>query len=61
VDAGAQILIGGKPLPRPGNFYAPTVLTDIPKGSPAHCEELFGPVASVFRAKNLDGHSHCER
>jgi succinate-semialdehyde dehydrogenase/glutarate-semialdehyde dehydrogenase len=54
VDAGAQILTGGKPLPRPGNFYAPTVLTNIPKGSPAHCEELFGPVASVFRAKNLD-------
>jgi succinate-semialdehyde dehydrogenase / glutarate-semialdehyde dehydrogenase len=58
VDAGAQILTGGKPLPRPGNFYAPTVLTNIPKGSPAHCEELFGPVASVFRAKNLDEAIH---
>jgi succinate-semialdehyde dehydrogenase/glutarate-semialdehyde dehydrogenase len=54
VEAGAKVLTGGKPLDRPGNFYAPTVLTNIPKGSPAHKEELFGPVASVFRAKNLD-------
>jgi succinate-semialdehyde dehydrogenase/glutarate-semialdehyde dehydrogenase len=54
VEAGAKVLTGGKPLDRPGNFYAPTVLTDIPKGSPAHKEELFGPVASVFRAKDLD-------
>jgi succinate-semialdehyde dehydrogenase / glutarate-semialdehyde dehydrogenase len=54
VEAGAKVLTGGKPLDRPGNFYAPTVLTSIPKGSPAHKEELFGPVASVFRAKNLD-------
>src|SRR5437879_1859965 len=44
----------GQPLDRPGNFYAPTVLTNIPKGSPAHQEELFGPVASVFRAADLD-------
>jgi succinate-semialdehyde dehydrogenase/glutarate-semialdehyde dehydrogenase len=54
VEAGAKVLTGGKPLDRPGNFYAPTVLTNIPKGSPAHQEELFGPVASVFRAKDLD-------
>jgi succinate-semialdehyde dehydrogenase/glutarate-semialdehyde dehydrogenase len=54
VKAGARVLTGGKPLDRPGNFYAPTVLTNIPKDSPAHQEELFGPVASVFRAKNLD-------
>jgi len=54
VEAGAKVLTGGKPLDRSGNFYAPTVLTNIPKGSPAHKEELFGPVASVFRAKDLD-------
>jgi succinate-semialdehyde dehydrogenase/glutarate-semialdehyde dehydrogenase len=54
VRAGARILTGGKPLSRPGNFYAPTVLTNIPKDSPAHKEELFGPVASVFRAKDLE-------
>ncbi len=54
VEMGAKVLTGGKPLNRPGNFYAPTALTNIPKGSPAHKEELFGPVASVFRAKDLD-------
>lgn len=54
VEMGARVVTGGKPLDRPGNFYAPTVLTNIPNGSPAHKEELFGPVASVFRAKDLD-------
>jgi succinate-semialdehyde dehydrogenase / glutarate-semialdehyde dehydrogenase len=54
VEAGAKVLTGGMPLDRPGNFYAPTVLTNIPNGSPAYKEELFGPVASVFRAKDLD-------
>jgi len=54
IEAGAKVLTGGMPLDRLGNFYAPTVLTNIPFGSPAHKEELFGPVASVFRAKDLD-------
>ena len=54
VRAGARVLTGGKSLNRPGNFYAPTVLTSIPKNSPAYKEELFGPVASVFRAKDVD-------
>jgi succinate-semialdehyde dehydrogenase/glutarate-semialdehyde dehydrogenase len=58
IRAGARVLTGGKPLDRPGNFYAPTVLTNIPSGSPAHKEELFGPVASVFRAKDLDDAIH---
>jgi succinate-semialdehyde dehydrogenase/glutarate-semialdehyde dehydrogenase len=54
VEAGGRILTGGKRLERPGNFYAPTVLTDIPRNSPAYREELFGPVACIFRAKDLD-------
>ena len=54
VEAGAKILTGGKPLDRPGNFYAPTVLVNIPKNSPAYKEEMFGPVASVFRAKDVN-------
>jgi len=54
VQAGARILTGGKPLDRAGNYYAPTVLTDIPENSPAYRDELFGPVACLFRAKNLD-------
>lgn len=54
VAAGARVLTGGKRLGRPGNFYAPTVLTNIPKDSPAYREELFGPVACLFRARDVD-------
>jgi len=54
VEAGAKLLIGGHPLKQPGNYYAPTVLTDIPKESPAYREEFFGPVASLFRVKDID-------
>jgi succinate-semialdehyde dehydrogenase/glutarate-semialdehyde dehydrogenase len=54
VAAGARVLTGGHPLDRPGHFYAPTVLTNIPKDSPAYKEEFFGPVASIFRAKDVD-------
>src|SRR6202521_2958027 len=54
VAAGARVLTGGHPLKRPGNFYAPTVLANIPKDSPAYKEEFFGPVASIFRVKDLD-------
>jgi len=53
VAAGAKLVTGGKKLDREGYFYAPTVLTDIPPDAPAACEELFGPVASVFKAKDL--------
>ena len=48
------MLTGGKRLDQPGNYYLPTVLADIPKDSPASCGELFGPVASLFRAKNAE-------
>jgi len=54
VEAGGRVLTGGKRLQRPGNFYPPTVLTDIPTHSPAYSEELFGPVASVFRVRDID-------
>ncbi|MGC1598169.1 MAG: NAD-dependent succinate-semialdehyde dehydrogenase, partial [Candidatus Acidiferrales bacterium] len=54
IQAGARLLTGGKRLNQPGNYYLPTVLTNIPEGSPAACGELFGPVASLFRAKNVE-------
>jgi succinate-semialdehyde dehydrogenase/glutarate-semialdehyde dehydrogenase len=54
IHAGARLLTGGKRLNQPGNYYLPTVLTNIPEGSPAACSELFGPVASLFRAKNAE-------
>jgi len=54
VSAGARLLIGGKKLQRPGNYYVPTVLANIPKNSPAYSEEVFGPVALLFRAQNIE-------
>ena len=54
VSLGARALTGGRRLNGPGNFYAPTVLTDIPLVSPAYDEELFGPVALLFRVAGID-------
>ncbi len=54
VDAGARVLLGGTRLDRPGNYYAPTVLTDVPADSPAYREEMFGPVATLFRVADAD-------
>jgi succinate-semialdehyde dehydrogenase / glutarate-semialdehyde dehydrogenase len=54
VEAGARVLTGGEPMDEPGNFYPPTVITDIPEDSPAYREEIFGPVASLFRVKDID-------
>jgi succinate-semialdehyde dehydrogenase/glutarate-semialdehyde dehydrogenase len=53
IAAGGRVLTGGKPAQLPGYFYLPTVLTNIPRTSPAYCEELFGPVASLFRVENV--------
>jgi succinate-semialdehyde dehydrogenase/glutarate-semialdehyde dehydrogenase len=53
VAKGARLLTGGKKLDREGYYYAPTVLADIPPDAPAARDELFGPVASVFKAKDL--------
>jgi succinate-semialdehyde dehydrogenase/glutarate-semialdehyde dehydrogenase len=53
VAKGARVLTGGKKLEREGYYYAPTVLIDIPPDAPASRDELFGPVASVFKAKDL--------
>jgi succinate-semialdehyde dehydrogenase/glutarate-semialdehyde dehydrogenase len=54
VEMGARVLTGGRRLGRPGNYYAPTVLADVPKDSPAYREELFGPVAALFRANGIE-------
>ena len=54
VAAGAKVLTGGKKLDREGFYYAPTVIADIPPSAPAARDELFGPVASVFKAKDLN-------
>jgi succinate-semialdehyde dehydrogenase/glutarate-semialdehyde dehydrogenase len=50
--AGARLLTGGKRIDRPGFFYEPTVLAEIPRESPPYREEIFGPVACFFRVKD---------
>jgi succinate-semialdehyde dehydrogenase/glutarate-semialdehyde dehydrogenase len=54
IEMGAKLLTGGKRLPGPGAYYAPTVLGEPPRGSPARDEEIFGPVASLLRFRTLD-------
>jgi succinate-semialdehyde dehydrogenase / glutarate-semialdehyde dehydrogenase len=54
VAAGARVLTGGKRPERPGNFFEPTVLVNIDLKTPVSCEEIFGPVAMLFRASNID-------
>jgi succinate-semialdehyde dehydrogenase / glutarate-semialdehyde dehydrogenase len=54
VAAGARVALGGAPIDGPGFFYPPTVLLDVPLDAPAAAEEVFGPVAAVFRVRNLD-------
>ncbi len=51
VDQGAKLVAGGE---RNGNFYSPTVLTDITPDNDAYREEFFGPVAQVYRVADED-------
>jgi len=53
VEQGARLACGGKRLDRAGFFYAPTVLLEAEK-TLAFREEVFGPVAAVTRARDLD-------
>jgi succinate-semialdehyde dehydrogenase/glutarate-semialdehyde dehydrogenase len=54
ISRGARALLGGSPLAGSGWFYPATVLDDIPRGAPAREQELFGPVASIFRVPTVD-------
>lgn len=67
IQAGAKVLIGGNPaeltaqLPdtlKAGSFYPPTILTQLPPGTPADQEEFFGPVALIFRVPDVDAAIH---
>lgn len=53
VAAGARIIVGGARIEGAGFFYQPTILTNIAADSPAACDELFGPVAAVFRVADI--------
>jgi len=54
VDAGARLACGGVRPAGAGFYYAPTVLADVPRDAAAATEEVFGPVAAVFRARDVD-------
>ncbi len=52
VEQGATLIMGGQIPNGPGAFYPPTILTNVQRGMPAYEEELFGPVAVVFKARD---------
>jgi succinate-semialdehyde dehydrogenase len=54
IAAGATLLLGGKKMDGPGNFYEPTVLANVLPGMAAFDEETFGPVAAITVAENAE-------
>ncbi len=53
-QAGAKLLFGGEKLKGPGAYLSAGILTDVPPDSPLMHEEIFGPIAMVFRAADID-------
>lgn len=49
IAGGAKVYYGNQPVDLPGQFFQPTILTDIAHDNPIFDQELFGPVASVYR------------
>jgi succinate-semialdehyde dehydrogenase len=54
ITAGATLLLGGKKVAGPGNFYEPTVLANVQPGMAAFDEETFGPVAALTVADSAE-------
>ncbi|HXP55030.1 MAG TPA: aldehyde dehydrogenase family protein [Streptosporangiaceae bacterium] len=53
VARGAKVAVGGAPLPRPGYFFAPTILTGVAEGTPIVDEEQFGPALPVLAYRTV--------
>jgi succinate-semialdehyde dehydrogenase len=54
VKLGAKIIAGGKPMPGRGFYYEPTLLTHATPEMPISTQEIFGPVATLYRVKDTD-------
>lgn len=54
IENGATVYYGNEPVDLPGQFFMPTILTDITKDNPIFDQELFGPVMVVYKYHNLD-------
>jgi len=54
VRRGAKLLVGGRQRSGAGYYYEPTVLADVPAEAPAYRDEVFGPVAALIRARDID-------
>ncbi|HZS36068.1 MAG TPA: NAD-dependent succinate-semialdehyde dehydrogenase [Polyangia bacterium] len=54
IHDGARLLVGGRAVDGPGFYYPPTALADLPAGAAIRREEVFGPVALLFRVRSLD-------
>lgn len=54
IAKGARVVTGGAVIEGPGAFFEPTVLTGVTRSMRAYHEELFGPVAVVYRARDDD-------
>lgn len=51
---GGKVVLGGEPIGGPGNFFSPTILTDVPDDSMVMTEEPFGPIAPIVRFKEAE-------
>ena len=54
VASGARLLTGGRAIDLPGYYFPPTVLAGLPRTAPVYREETFGPVANLFRVRDID-------
>src|SRR5699024_2752890 len=52
IEAGAKVVYGNEPIDLPGQFFKPTILTEIDRDNPAHTKEMFGPVAVVYKVSS---------
>jgi succinate-semialdehyde dehydrogenase/glutarate-semialdehyde dehydrogenase len=54
IEAGGRVLTGGERMVGKGNYYEPTVIAGVPRDSAIYREEIFGPVALLFRVRDVD-------